>query len=182
MPFNIAYYVPRNFVCTFSSETGQLCPRSASLRWLGWAGLGWWLPSEGGRLVCVPPPQLSCSAPAAASRTLSLAQATAPQPRSSDRTPARVLCSSRGNHGQKSAILWSWCEQKPVEEASEWWQLEHSRQSMRMGGLRLSVRTLVSLSVLVATSEAQDAELSAATADRRAAAAQGGNGKYILHS
>ena len=53
---------------------------------------------------------------------------------------------------------------------------------MRMGGLRLSVRTLVSLSVLVATSEAQDTELSAATADRRAAAAQGGNGKYILHS
>ena len=53
---------------------------------------------------------------------------------------------------------------------------------MRMGGLRLSVRTLVSLSVLVATSEAQDAELSAATADRRTAAAQGGNGKYILHS
>ena len=51
-----------------------------------------------------------------------------------------------------------------------------------MGGLRLSVRTLVSLSMLVATSEAQDAELSAATADRRAAAAQGGNGKYILHS
>ena len=53
---------------------------------------------------------------------------------------------------------------------------------MRMGGLRLSVRTLVSLSVLVATSEAQDTELSAATADRRTAVAQGGNGKYILHS
>ena len=41
MPFNIAFYVPQNFVCTFGSETGQLCPRSASLRWLGWGGLGW---------------------------------------------------------------------------------------------------------------------------------------------
>ena len=38
---NIADCFPRNFVCTFSSETGQLCPRSASLYWaaLGWAGL-----------------------------------------------------------------------------------------------------------------------------------------------
>ena len=77
---NIADCFPRNFVCTFSSETGQLCPRSASLYWaaLGWAGLGWagGYQVRGGRLVCVP--ALSCSAPAAASRTLSLAQATAP--------------------------------------------------------------------------------------------------------
>ena len=128
LSLNIAYCFPRNFVFPFSNETGQLCPRSASLYWAapGWAG-GYQV--RGGRLVCVP--ALSCSAPAAASRTLSLAQATAPtqlpQPRSSDRTPARGLCSSRGNHGQKSAILWPWCVQKPVEEASEWWQLEHSR-------------------------------------------------------
>ena len=129
LSLNIAYCFPRNFVFPFSSETGQLCPRSASLYWaaLGWAGLGWagGYQVRGGRLVCVPAAQLL--APAAASRTLSLAQATAPTARSSDRTPARGLCSSRGNHGQKSAILWPWCVQKPVEEASEWWQLEHSR-------------------------------------------------------
>lgn len=77
LSLNIAYCFPRNFVCTFSSETGQLCPRSASLYWaaLGWAGL---VVTKRGAADWFVSPPLSCSAPAAASRTLSLAQATAP--------------------------------------------------------------------------------------------------------
>ena len=128
LSLNIAYCFPRNFVFPFSNETGQLCPRSASLYWAapGWAG-GYQV--RGGRLVCVPAAQLLGTSCSQSHAVLSAGHSSTqlPQPRSSDRTPARGLCSSRGNHGQKSAILWPWCVQKPVEEASEWWQLEHSR-------------------------------------------------------